>query len=306
MEGLCNKRRASLSVQKNLYLFKESEKMRLKNMSDIAVIILNYNGWKQSVEEMELCNKFLQIDYGDIIIVDNASTDNSSVMLKNVQKDSEFILLESKENKGYAAGNNLGMRYAYKKGYQYAWILNNDIVIDDKDILNKIKEIFCKDAFVAVVNPDIYAPDGHMFNRDAKKPTFLDYTINILGYKKQGRQVTDLGGYAYVYRPQGCCMMVDLKKMNEVNYMDEKTFLYVEEPILAERLLAKGYKCACCLTASIVHNHSKTVKSTFKKNKIRKMKIRSFKYYLKEYRKFNPVQVWICAAFDYLKWVVLE
>ena len=34
-------------------------------------------------------------------------------------------------------------------------------------------------------------------------------------------------------------MMVDLDKMNEVDYFDEKTFLYCEEPILAERLLKK-------------------------------------------------------------------
>lgn len=80
--------------------------------------------------------------------------------------------MKSNTNAGYAAGNNIGMRYAYNKGYKYAWILNNDIIIDDVQIITKIIDVFEKDSSVAVVNPDIYAPDGHMFNRDAKNQHF--------------------------------------------------------------------------------------------------------------------------------------
>lgn len=65
------------------------------------------------------------------------------------------------------------MRYAYKAGYKYAWILNNDILINDKEIVTKLTDIFKKDSSVAVVNPDIYAPDGHMYNRDSIRPDFF-------------------------------------------------------------------------------------------------------------------------------------
>lgn len=271
----------------------------------LAVIILNYKSWEETVKEADICKKRLNIDYQDIIIVDNASPNNSVEMLEKEAKTRGYVFLKSSENKGYAAGNNIGMRYAYSKGYKYAWILNNDIIIDDKEIVSKLIDIFVKDASVAVVNPDIYSPDGHMFNRDAKRPSFFDYTLGAKIYKNKGRQVVDLGGYAYIYRPQGCCMMVDLKKMYEIDYMDEHTFLYVEEPILAERLLVKKYRCACCLKAKIIHNHSTTVKSVFAKNKIRKMQNNSFRYYLKEYRRFNSVQIEICCLFNYIKWMIL-
>ena len=271
----------------------------------IAIIILNYKSWGETVKEADLCNDLLHIDYKDIVIVDNASPNNSAEMLERERKNRNYVFLKSNTNAGYAAGNNIGMRYAYNKGYKYAWILNNDIIIDDVQIITKIIDVFEKDSSVAVVNPDIYAPDGHMFNRDAKKPTFFDYTIGANKYRKNGRQIQDLGGYAYIYRPQGCCMMVDLEKMDEVDYMDEHTFLYVEEPILAERLLKKKYRCACCFHTQIIHNHSTTVKSVFAKNKIRKMNNESFKYYLKKYRRFNSLQIEICCFFNYIKLILL-
>ena len=273
--------------------------------NQVAVIILNYKSWEETIKEADLCNEYLGVKFEDIVIVDNASPNESAEMLKKENRNRNYVLIESDKNAGYAVGNNIGMRYAYEQGYKYAWILNNDIIIEDKDIIDKLIKIFEKDKNIAVVNPDVYAPNGHMFNRDAKRPTFFDYTVGLMKYKKDGRKVKDRGGYAYIYRTQGCCMMVDLKKMREIDYMDEYTFLYIEEPILAERLLRKGYRCACCLTAKIIHNHSTTVKSVFDKNKIRKMMNESFCYYLKEYRKFNWVKINICSFFNYIKWMIL-
>ncbi len=274
-------------------------------MANIAVVILNYNSWQETLEEAQLVNRTCGINYEDIIIVDNNSPNNSEKELrKNAHKG--YIFIESGTNKGYAAGNNIGLKYAYEHGYDYAWILNNDILIDDNLLLKKMIEVFEKDDFIAVVNPDIYSPDGHMFNRDSKKPTLFDYTVGINYYRKKGRMVNNLGGYAYVYRPQGCCMVVDLKKINEVDYMDEYTFLYYEEPILAERLLMKKYRCACCLEAKVIHDHSRTVRSVLKKEKIIKTQNNSFKYYLKKYRKFNMLAVKLCEIFNVFKLIILE
>lgn len=274
-------------------------------MNNIAVIILNYNTWNDSINEADMVHDLCNVEYRDIIIVDNASPNESAMQLKkNSYRGYTFI--KSLENKGYAAGNNIGLKYAYEQGYRYAWILNNDIIIRDKDIISKLIHVFNRDKTVAVVNPDVYSPDGHMFNRDAKRPTLFDYTLGMVGYKKRGRMVKDLGGFAYVYRPQGCCMMVDLFKMFEIGYMDEHTFLYVEEPILAERLMKKNYKCACCLTTKIIHNHSTTVKSSLAKKQIRQLQNESFKYYLKKYRSYNSVAIKICLLFNTIKLWLLD
>lgn len=270
----------------------------------VAIIVLNYISWEETVKEVDLCNRLLHIDYRDIVVVDNASPNNSADMLERENKKRNYVLLKSNTNTGYAAGNNIGLRYAYDKGYEYAWILNNDIIIDDEQIITKMMSIFSKDDAIAVVNPDIYAPDGHMFNRDAKRPTLFDYTLGMFAYKKKGRIIDDLGGYAYVYRPQGCCMMVDLKKINNIGYMDEHTFLYFEEPILAERLLKMNYRCALCTTSKIIHNHSATVNSVLDKKKRSYIVNSSFRYYLREYRHFNSIQIFLCTFFNHLKMMV--
>lgn len=273
----------------------------MENSRHVAIVILNYNSWKETIKEANLCNRMMQIDYRNIIVIDNASPNDSAEMLEKESEKKHFVFIRADANQGYAAGNNIGLRYAFQNGYEYALILNNDIIIEDPGLILKLLDGFKKDSCVAVVNPDIYSPDRHLFNRDAVKPTFLDYTVGMLQYRKKGRKLTEKDGIGFVYRPQGCCMMVDLQKMDEVDYFDEHTFLYCEEPILAERLLKKGYLCACNTAVSIIHNHSETVKSTFDIKRIVRIQNDSFAYYLKEYRGYSIIAIKICCFFNALK-----
>ncbi|MCB8642190.1 MULTISPECIES: glycosyltransferase [unclassified Holdemanella] len=272
----------------------------MSTINEVAVVILNYKSWRDTLNEIDLCHKEIGIDYENIIVVDNASPNESKEELeKNSQLGYRFIY--STENNGYASGNNIGLKYAFNHGYKYALILNNDILFNDKEFLKKLLEVVDKDNKLAVVNPDVYSPSGYLFNRDAKRPNLFDYTVGMYLYKKRGRNIQDIDKYGYVYRPQGCCMLVDLNKLNQVDYLDDSTFLYYEEVILAERLINKGFRCACCTNTSIIHNHSTTVKSSFELNEIIKIKNKSFSYYLKEYRHYSNLKIKMCCAFNFLK-----
>lgn len=273
-------------------------------MERIAVVILNYNTWQKTISEIDMISSLFHLKSDQLIVVDNDSGNDSYEQLKKRKAD-KYHLIRAKNNNGYAAGNNIGMKYAYRLGYQYAWIINNDILIEDAMLLHKMLNILVKDDRLAVVNPDIYAPDGHMFNRESKRPSFYDYTLGMSAYRRAGRQIKDLGSYGYVYRPQGCCMLVDLHKIKEAGYMDEHTFLYGEEVILAERLRNKGYLCGCCTSAKVIHDHSFTVKGAFTKSKLNRMKIESFRYYLRKYRKFSVAATKICCLFYQMKLILL-
>ena len=274
-------------------------------MERVAVVILNYNTWQNTISEIDMISSMFGLRHDQFIVVDNASGNDSYEQLKK-RKTDRYRLLSAKRNNGYAAGNNIGLRYAYRLGYQYAWIINNDILIKDKMLLHKMLDVFYKDQKLAVINPDIYAPDGYLYNRESKRPSFYDYTLGLLAYRKTGRRLKDLGGYGYVYRPQGCCMLVDLKKVKEVGYMDNRTFLYGEEVILAERLRSKGYLCGCCTSAGVVHDHSFTVKKYYTKKKLNRMKLDSFRYYLRKYRKYPVVKSDICCLFYHIKLLLLD
>ncbi len=267
-------------------------------MSSVAIIVLNYMTWEETLKEVQMVKEIVQnktMEY-EIIVIDNCSSNDSYEQLS--EYTDEFTLIKSSENRGYAAGNNIGLRYAYEKNFKYSWILNNDILFTDKNVINEMLKVFENDEDIAIVSPDIYSPSGYMFNRDAVRPSLFDMTLGLWKYKKRGRAIEEAKkGWLYVYRPQGCCMLVDNKKASAVGYMDENTFLYCEEIILAERLLNKGYKCACCSSTSVIHNHSYTVKKTLSKINYIKTNIKSFDYYLKKYRKYGFLSRILCRIF---------
>jgi GT2 family glycosyltransferase len=267
-----------------------------------AVIILNYNTWKLTEETVRNLTENNIVRLKDIIVVDNCSMNGAIEKLDSFrQAYGDFTLLKASENNGYACGNNLGLRYAYEHGYRYGLVLNNDVLIRRNDIINVMLAVFEDNNMIACVSPRVFKPNGEECNLELYRQTIFHLTIGALSYRKIGRMITEILGekatYCMSYRPQGCCMLLDLEKIHQVNYMDEYTFLYFEEHILAERCLQAGYRCACCLDASVIHNHSQTVSKTLKRVKTVRIKLKSGDYYYRHYRQFNWVQRKWCELF---------
>ncbi|MCI6698765.1 MAG: glycosyltransferase family 2 protein [Lachnospiraceae bacterium] len=272
---------------------------------EVAVIILNYKTWQETLDEIRMMRQILDINC-DFIVVDNCSPNDSYEHLKKNSKQLNYTLLNSDSNGGYAKGNNIGLRFAKEQGYRYGWIINNDILLAPDFSLRRLLDVFQQADDIAVVSPDVYSPDGRLFNRDSKRWTFWNLTFGMMQYKKDGRDIEDQGGWGYIYRPQGCSMILDIKKCSEVGFMDEHTFLYCEEPILAERLLNKGFRSACNTTNKIIHNHSYTVHSAMDRKKIIATNLASFNYYLTEYRRFKGIRLGLCMWFQKIKLLYIE
>ena len=108
---------------------------------DVSVIIVNYNGKRyidtlfKSLYELELDDIKLQI-----VFVDNASSDDSVEYLEKNYKSEILKIVRSKENTGFAGGNNLGVKNSDGK---YIALLNNDTKVDKqwiKTLYNRIKD----------------------------------------------------------------------------------------------------------------------------------------------------------------------
>ena len=78
-------------------------------MKNISVIILNFNTKAILLDCLESIKKYTKDIAYEIIVVDNASTDGSLDVLKKMK---DIILIESKENTGFARGNNLVIKVA--------------------------------------------------------------------------------------------------------------------------------------------------------------------------------------------------
>ena len=92
----------------------------------IAVIILNYN----SNADCRKCIGYLKAQQGvrqEIIVVDNCSRDDDRNAVEVLCKEQGCTFIANNENRGYNAGNNVGLRYAAEKGYEFALIANPDM-----------------------------------------------------------------------------------------------------------------------------------------------------------------------------------
>ena len=110
-------------------------------MDKIAIILLNYNNHKDTLECVESIKKKCGVEY-EIIIVDNNSKEESKEILLENKYKYKYNLIFNCQNSGFASGNNVGIKYALEKKYEYILLLNNDTLICKDSIeimLNSLK-----------------------------------------------------------------------------------------------------------------------------------------------------------------------
>ena len=91
-------------------------------MTEILTIVVTYNG----MEWIERCLRSVQASAtpSDIMVVDNGSDDGTAAWIR--EHFPEVIVSESRDNLGFGAANNIGLRYALSHSYRYAYLLNQD------------------------------------------------------------------------------------------------------------------------------------------------------------------------------------
>ena len=218
----------------------------------VAIVILNWNG-------AELLRKFLpsvikhsDLEGVEVIVADNASSDNSLEVLKGEFPDIRTIVLE--DNHGFAGGYNKALAQVEAK---YFLLLNSDVEVAP-GWLEPLIETLDQNDDVASVMPKVL---------DYKKPTHFEYAgaaggfIDKYGYPFcRGRMFyeveEDKGQYDTpidVFWVTGCCMLVRASVYNELGGFDEDFFAHQEEIDLCWRMKNRGYRLLC-LPQSVVYH----------------------------------------------------
>ena len=100
----------------------------------IAIVLLNYNDAKGTVDALKRIDGFSC--FNDVIVVDNASRDDSAVQIEKAVEGSSIHFIKAPKNGGYGYGNNIGVRYAYEKLHdELVVIANPDAEFDEALIL---------------------------------------------------------------------------------------------------------------------------------------------------------------------------
>ena len=220
----------------------------------VYIVILNWNGWKDTIECVESCLK-LAYDNATVVIVDNASTDGSEAILR--ERFPGLEILQTGENLGYAGGNNHGISFSLAKGAEYLWLLNNDTVVDPSALAAMVT-VAEEDAYAGMVGPKVLLysrPEylncvGSTINRRTGQPRLIGF-----GEKDDGRY-DDLKEMDTL---SGCSLLVRRELVQAVGLLDESFFLFYEETDWILRAKRAGFKMLYAPKAKIWHKVSASV-----------------------------------------------
>ena len=99
----------------------------------VYIVVLNWNHLDDLILTIE---SFFRQDYPNmkILVSDNCSKDGSQEYVKN--KFPTVTLIENNDNLGWAAGNNIGIRYALNNNADYILLANNDLYFENTRIIS--------------------------------------------------------------------------------------------------------------------------------------------------------------------------
>jgi len=269
------------------------------NYPKVSIILLNCNGWRDTIECLESLYKITYPNY-DVIVVDNGSEDDSIEKIKKWAEDkikiesrffkynlkgkpiryveytreeveagggkegeaanlpsNKLIIIKNEKNYGFSEGNNIAIRYALKKGTDYALLLNNDTVVDS-EFLTELVKVAENDPQIGIVGPKIYNYD------EINKIVFAGRKINFWRGKSYniGINETDNGQHDKIKEVdyiEGSCFLIKKEAIEKVGMIDSEYFVYWGDTDWCIRAHKVGLKVVYVPEAEIWHKESSTM-----------------------------------------------
>ena len=229
----------------------------------VSIIVLNWNGKKYIRDCLE---SLLSINYNnyEVIVVDNASTDGSTDIIREYSKKySKIKLIENKTNLGFSKGNNIGIKAS--KG-EIIILLNNDTKVD-REWLKEVVRTFNSDKNIGIVGSKLLYLETKKIQSLGCIEIFPGLWQNLTFIRQHNNliEVDYVGGAALAIRRKVLC---------KIGLLDEDFFAFFEDTDLCYRAKKAGYKVVVNPKAIVYHYGSASwkhfpVKKVFLINKNR-------------------------------------
>lgn len=214
-------------------------------MKQVAIILLNWHGWRDTLECLASLEK---LDYPNhrVLVVDNASTDDSVERIQAVYPDIPLIVNE--RNLGFGGGCNVGIRKSLEDGADYIWLLNNDTKAE-LHALTAMVEVAEADPKVGAVGSVLYYMD-----EPEKVQAWGGGYINFwLGVSRHHFVLAPENRLHYL---TGASLLLRREALEQVGLFDEEFFMYWEDTDLGFRLRKGGWRLAVAEGSCIWHKES--------------------------------------------------
>ena len=229
-------------------------------MSLASIIIVNYRTPDLTIRCIDSVYATTKTPF-EIIVVDNASGDNSQEKIRT--KFGDVVWIQNERNEGFGRANNIGVANA--KG-DYVLLLNSDMVVADGTIDHCIETIR-SDAQIGALGCKLLNDDGSLQN---------SVYYDVVSYKSLLAQNIL---FVKLFKPNiskekivavmGSFMLMPKELYNEVGGFDPDFFMYFEEVDLCRRLVEKGYYINYDSAVFAYHKHGAS--SSDNKKRVRQL-----------------------------------
>lgn len=224
------------------------------NEPSVSIVLLNYNSYKDTLECIKSLSSITYSNY-KIIIVDNNSSDNSELKIKEYIKGNDRIhFIQSGKNLGFSWGNNVGIKYALEQGCKYICLLNNDTVVEPNFLEHLVRSMEQDDSIGISTGKIMYFNNKNIIWSaggfiDYKKALGCHYGINCEDNDTFNKEKS-------IEFATGCLQLISKKVIEDVGLYDEKYFLYMEDVDYCHRVKQSGYKIKYVPKSKIYHKVS--------------------------------------------------
>ncbi len=219
----------------------------------VLVIVLNWNGTHDTLACLASLSA-LEYPNFDTLVIDNGSRVPVGPAVRHEFPNTRYIELPM--NLGYAGGNNVGLRAAIAEGYAFAYVLNNDTVVDPD----------CLDALVrAAMSPQVAAVGGKVLRHEDPTRLWMAYgrvtwrqsliALEGWGARDDGRYDTPLD----VEWVPGCGLLLSCAALQEIGPFDERFFAYHEDVDWCATAREHGWHVRYTPAAVLRHRGNRTL-----------------------------------------------
>ncbi|MBU4210194.1 glycosyltransferase family 2 protein [Patescibacteria group bacterium] len=256
---------------------------------DLSIIILNWNTPKATINCIKSIFKYIKDIKHEIIVADNASTDNSVNQIKKTlihrhpdhpqggegsprnrqkqqrdssaspQNDVKIQLIQNSSNFGFAKGNNIASKKA--KG-DYLLFLNSDMKLVDSSIVNML-QFLQKSPKVGAIGPQFLnpnkTPQASVFPKQSILNAFKEFWLGQkYAFTKNIPKDTTPSS---VYAISGGAFLISKKLFDQLGKWNEKYFMYFEDLDLCRRIHKSVKQVYCYPQCKVIHYHGLSGKS---------------------------------------------
>jgi GT2 family glycosyltransferase len=184
-----------------------------------------------------------------MLIVDNGSTDDSVVRMKEAHPD--INILETGKNLGFSGGNNVGIQYALDRHAELVWLLNNDTIVDAGALSAMVAAVEI-DKRIGAVGSVI-----HYMDRPDQIQAWGGGRVNVwFGRSRHYLAPVDDEQIGYI---TGASLLLRVSAIKEVGLLDEGFFMYWEDADFGLRLRTAGWRLTVARESKVWHKEAGTL-----------------------------------------------